>query len=181
MSNSVVNVFSKQARFQDLGPIPSNARDLWGWPIIKDFLSIVNFQAGHLCPILWSTFSRNRRGFRTCDQFHRIQGTCKGGQSQRIFFLSLIFMLENMCNSVVNVFSKQARFQDLGPIPSNAGDLWGWPIIKDFLSVVNFLAGNLCQILWSTFSRNRRGFRTWDQFHRIRGTCKGGGGGQGCF
>ena len=47
-----------------------------------------------LCPILWSTFSRNRRGFRTWDQFHRIQGTCKGGQSHRIFFLSLIFMLE---------------------------------------------------------------------------------------
>ena len=43
MSNSVVNVFSKQARFQDLG---------------------------------------------------RIQGNCKGGQSHRIFFLSLIFMLE---------------------------------------------------------------------------------------
>ena len=28
-----------------------------------------------------------------------------------------------MSNSVVNVFSKQARFQDLGPIPSNSGDL----------------------------------------------------------
>ena len=30
-----------------------------------------------------------------------------------------------MCNSVVNVLSKQARFQDLGPIPSNPGDLQG--------------------------------------------------------
>ena len=28
-----------------------------------------------------------------------------------------------VCISVVNVFSKQARFQDLGPIPSNRGDL----------------------------------------------------------
>ena len=90
----LVNVFSKQARFQDLRPIPSNAGELQGWPIIKDFLSIVNFQAGHLCPILWSTFSRNRRGFRTWDQFHRMQGTCEGSQSQRIFFQSLIFKLE---------------------------------------------------------------------------------------
>ena len=42
---------------------------------------------------------------------------------------------------MVNVFSKQARFQDLGPIPSNAGDLKGWPITKHFLSFVNFEAG----------------------------------------
>ena len=28
------------------------------------------------------------------DQFYRMQGTCKGGQSQMIFFLSMIFMLE---------------------------------------------------------------------------------------
>ena len=170
MSNSVVNVFSKQARFHDLWPIPSNAGDLWGWPIIKDFISIVNFQAGNLCSILWSTFARNRRGFRIWDQFHRMQGTCSGGQSHRIFFLSLIFMLEiyvQLCGQlfletcevsgpgtnsieprsvrvanhmgfsfyrlfscwkfmssyVVNVFSKQARFQDLGPIPWNRGDL----------------------------------------------------------
>ena len=81
MSNSVVNVFSKQARFQDLGPVPSNAGDLQGWPIIKDFLSIVDFHVGNLCPILVSTFSRNRRGFGTWYQFHRMQGTCKGGQS----------------------------------------------------------------------------------------------------
>ena len=134
MSNSVVNVFSKPARFQDLGTIPSNAGDLKGWPITnhflsfvnfeagqrflekgevsgpatnsiecrgparvanhKDFISIVNFHAVNLCPILWSTFSRNRRGFMTWDQFHRMLGICKGGQSQRIFFLSLIFMLE---------------------------------------------------------------------------------------
>ena len=81
MSNSGVNVFTKQARFQDMGPIASNAGDLQGWPIIKDFLSIVNFPTGNLCPILLSTFSPNRRGFRTWDQFHRMQGTCKGGQS----------------------------------------------------------------------------------------------------
>ena len=46
MSNSVVDVFSKQAMFQVRGPIPSN------------------------------------------------RGTCKGGQSHGIFFLSLILMLE---------------------------------------------------------------------------------------
>ena len=94
MSDSVVNVFSKQAWTQGMGPIPSSRGDLQGWPIIKDFLSISNFHAGNLCPILWSTFSRNRRGFGAWDQFHRIQGTCKGGQSHGIFFISLIFMLE---------------------------------------------------------------------------------------
>ena len=74
-----------------------------------------------------------------------------------------------MSNSGVNVYSKQARFQDMGPIPSNRGDLQGWPFIKDFLSIVIFPVENLCPILVSTFSRNRRGFRTWDQFHRTEG------------
>ena len=90
----MVNVFSKQAKFQDLGPIPPNRGVLQIQPIIKSFLSIINFHAGDLFPILWSTFSRSRRGFRTWDQFYRIQGTYKGGQSHGIFFLSLIFMLE---------------------------------------------------------------------------------------
>ena len=45
-----------------------------------------------------------------------------------------------MSNSGVNVFSKQARFHDLGPIPSNAGDLQGWPIIKGFFqSLISML------------------------------------------
>ena len=43
-----------------------------------------------------------------------------------------------MSNYVVNVFEKQARFQDLGPIPSNEGDPKGWPIIHGFLSIVVF-------------------------------------------
>ena len=138
MSKSVVNVFSKQARFHDLGPIPSNRGDLRGWPIIKGFFSImweiyvqfwcqrflessevswpgtnsiecrgparmashkgffpiVIFHVGNLCPILVSTFSRNMRGFMTWDQFRRIQGTCKCGQSCRVLFISFIFMLE---------------------------------------------------------------------------------------
>ena len=65
MSNSGVNVFSKQARFQDLGPIPSNIGDMQGWSIIKGFISIVNCRVGNLCPILVSTFSRNRLDFMT--------------------------------------------------------------------------------------------------------------------
>ena len=60
MSNSGVNVFSKQAMFHDLGPIQSNAGYLQELPIIKDFLSNVNFHTGNLYPILVSTFSRNR-------------------------------------------------------------------------------------------------------------------------
>ena len=56
-----------------------------------------------------------------------------------------------MSNSVVNVCSKQARFQDLGPIPSNAGDPQGWPITKDFISIVNFHAGNLVQFCGQRF------------------------------
>ena len=79
-----------------------------------------------------------------------------------------------MSNSGVNVFSKQARFHDLGPIQSNAGYLQELPIIKDFLSNVTFHVLNFCQILVSTFSRNRRDFMTWDKFHRIQATCKGG-------
>ena len=94
MSKYGVNVFSKQARFQGMGPVPSNRGDLQGWPITQGFLSIVDFPSGNLCPILVSTFSRNRRGFRTWDQFHRIEGTCKGGQSPRVFFLSLILRVE---------------------------------------------------------------------------------------
>ena len=110
MSNFVVNVFSKQARLQDLGPIPSNAGDLQGWPIIKDFLSNVNFHTGNLGPILVSTFSRNMRGFRTWDQFHRIQGTCECGQSYRVSFLSIIFMLE------IYVPSCGQRFLETGEV-----------------------------------------------------------------
>ena len=93
MPNSVVNDFSRQARFQDQGPIPSN-RGESKCDQSHSFLAVVGFQAEKLCPIMWSTFSRNRRGFRTWDQFHRIRGTCKGGQSHGILFISLIFMPE---------------------------------------------------------------------------------------
>ena len=62
MSNSGVNVFSKQARFQDMGPIPSNA------------------------------------------------GTCKGGQSQRIFLPALIFTLD------IYVKFRCQRFLEIGEV-----------------------------------------------------------------
>ena len=78
-----------------------------------------------------------------------------------------------MSNSGVNVFSEQVRFHGLGQIPSNAEDLQGWPIIKEFSFQRYFHVENLGQILVSKFSRNRRDFRTWNQFHRIEGTCKG--------
>ena len=114
MSNSGVNVFSKHARVHDLGPIHSKAGDLQELAFIKDFTSNVTFHVLNLCQIMESSFSRNMRGFMTWDQFHRIQGTCRGGLSQRMLFLSLISSWKFMSNSVVNVFSKPARFQDLG-------------------------------------------------------------------
>ena len=125
ISDSLVNVFSKRARFQHLELIPSYRRDMYGWTLTQVFFlslifrleiytqfysqrfletrevsgpgtnsieqrgpvsvanhkGFVNFHAGNLCPILWSTFSRNRRGFRTWDQFHRTEVARKGGQS----------------------------------------------------------------------------------------------------
>ena len=119
MCNSVVNGCSKQARFQDLGTIPSNAGDLKGWPITNHFLSFVNFEAG-------------QRFLET--------GEVSGPATNSI-----------ECRGPARVANH-----------------------KDFLSIVNFHGGNLCPILWSTFSRNRRGFRTWEKFHRIEGTYKGG-------
>ena len=56
-----------------------------------------------------------------------------------------------MSNSGVNVFSKQARFHDLGLIQSNAGDLYGWPTKNGFLSIVIFHVGNLCQFRCQCF------------------------------
>ena len=94
MSNAGVNVFSKQARFHDLGPVKSKAGDLPGWPIMQDFIKVVIFHVGNLCPILVSTFSQNKQKYRAWDQFHRTEGTCKGCQSHRVFFPSLIFQLE---------------------------------------------------------------------------------------
>ena len=126
MSKSVVNVFSKQARFQDLGSFPPNRGDLKGWPITQGFLPIVDFPTGNF-----------------------------------------------MSNYVVKVFSEHAKFQDPRPIPSKRGDLQGLQIIQGFISIVAFPTGNSRLIMWSTFSRNRSGFWTCDQFRRIDGISRG--------
>ena len=61
MSNSGVNVFSKQVRIQDLGQSQSNAGDLQWWSIIKDFLSIGNFHV-EICVQFWC-----QRFLKTCE------------------------------------------------------------------------------------------------------------------
>ena len=138
MSNSGVGVSSKQARVHDLGPIPSNRRDMWGWPTIKDFLSNVTFHVLNLCPILVSTFSRNRRDFMT--NSIECRGPVRVANHKGFSFYRYLSCWEFMSNSGVNVFSKQARFHDLGQIPSNRGDLQGWSIIKGFfLSLISML------------------------------------------
>ena len=43
-----------------------------------------------------------------------------------------------------------------------------------FLSIVEYQFGILCKIWGSTFSRNWRRLKTWDQFHVIRRVYKGG-------
>ena len=47
-----------------------------------------------------------------------------------------------MSDSVVSVFSNQARFQNLGGIPSNKGNLQGWPMMQGFLSIADFPTRN---------------------------------------
>ena len=49
MQNLRVNVFSKLAMPQDLGPIPCHWEGLQGWPNAVAFLSIVKYQFGILC------------------------------------------------------------------------------------------------------------------------------------
>ena len=56
-----------------------------------------------------------------------------------------------MSNSGVNVFSKQARFHDLGPIPSNAGNLQGWPITMDFFLSLIFMLEIYVQFWYQRF------------------------------
>ena len=87
MCNSVVNVCSKQARFQDLGTIPSNAGDMKGWPITNHFLSFVNFEAGQR---FLATGEVSGPGNNSIES----RGPVRDDQSHGIFFQSLIFMLE---------------------------------------------------------------------------------------
>ena len=94
MQNLGVNVSSKLAMFQGLGPNPCEQEDLQGWPITFAFLSIVNYRFGNLCPSLWSTFSRNWRCTKPWDQIHMIRRISKGGLTHLLFFLSSIISLE---------------------------------------------------------------------------------------
>ena len=52
----------------------------------KGFFSIVNFHVGNLCPIPVSTFSLNRRGFMTWDQFYWMQGPARVANHKRFSF-----------------------------------------------------------------------------------------------
>ena len=115
-------------------------------------ISLVNFHAVNLCTIIWSTFFRNRRGFRTWDQFHRIQGTCEGGQSHRIFFLSLIFMLEIYVQFCGQRFLEAGEVSGPGTNSIESRGPVRVAITWDFLSIANFHAGNLCPI----FSKQAR-------------------------
>ena len=172
MSNSGVKVFSIQARFQDMEPLPSNRGICKGDQSYIGFCIVV-FQAGNLGPIMWSPFSRNFRVLRTWDQFHPTGGIFKGDQSHRVFFISLIFMLEVYIHFCGQRFLETREVSGPG---TNSIEHRGPVRVANhigFLYIADFQARNLCSILWSTFSRNRRGFRTWDQFRRKQGICEG--------
>ena len=94
MPKPLVNVFSKLAMSQGLGPNPCDQEDLQGWPNAFAFLSIVNYQFGNLCQILWSTFSRNWRCLKAWDQIQVIRRVSKGGPTHLLFFLSTNISLE---------------------------------------------------------------------------------------
>ena len=79
-----------------------------------------------------------------------------------------------MPQPLVHVLSKLAMPQDLGPIPCDQEDLQWWPNAFAFLYNVNYQFGNSCPSLWSTFSRNWRCIKAWDQFHVIRRISEGG-------
>ena len=89
-------------------------------------------------------------------------------------FYPRISIWKFMAKPLVNVFSKLAIFQGPGPTPHDQEDLQGWPNAFAFPSIVNYQFGNLCPNLWSTFSRNWRCLKTWDQIHEIRRISKGG-------
>ena len=110
MSSSAVNVFSKQARFQDLGPIPSNAGDLHGWPITKDFiLSLILSCWKFMSNSVVNAFSKQAR-FQDLGQIPSNRGDPQGWPITMDSFLSLVFMLE-----IYVQFSGQ-RFLETGEV-----------------------------------------------------------------
>ena len=106
MCNSVVNVCSKQARFQGLGTIPSNAGDLKGWPITNHFLSFVNFEAGQR---FLETGEVSGPGNNSIES----RGPVRVANHMGFSLYRSFSCWKTMSNYVVNVLSKQARFQDL--------------------------------------------------------------------
>ena len=98
MPKPLVNVFSKLAMYQGLGPTPHDQEDLQGWPNAFDFLSIVKYRFRILRKIWGSTPSRNWRYLKTWDQFHVIRRVYKGGLTHLLFFLSSNICFEFYAN-----------------------------------------------------------------------------------
>ena len=94
MQNLRVNIFSKPAMSQDLGPIPCQQEGLQGWPNTFAFLSIVRYQFWILHKPWGSTFSWNWWCFKTWDQFHVIRRVYKSGLTHLHFFISSNISLE---------------------------------------------------------------------------------------
>ena len=59
------SVFSKTAKFQDMVPFLTEYDDLQGWAFIFYFGSFIDSHIESFCPILWFSFPRNKRSFRT--------------------------------------------------------------------------------------------------------------------
>ena len=109
MSNSVVNVFSKHVRFQDLGLIPWNEGNMWGWSVIQGFISLVNFHAGNLCPILWSTFFSKHARFHHLGPILSNGGDLQGWPITWDFLSIGNFHAGNLCAILWSTFSQNRR------------------------------------------------------------------------
>ena len=73
------------------------------------------------------------------DQFHRIQGICKGGQPHGILFLSLIFMLEIYVQFCGNRFLETGEVSRPGTNSIESRGPVRWPITKDFFLSLIFM------------------------------------------
>ena len=105
MHKPLINVFSKLAIFQGLGPSPHDQEDLQGWPNAFAFLSIVNYQFGNLCPSLWSKFSRNWR----CSMATHDQEDLQGWPNAFASLSNVNYQFGNSCPSLWSTFSRNWR------------------------------------------------------------------------
>ena len=94
MPKPLVNVFSKLAMPQDLGPNPCDYEGLQVWPNVFAFISIVNYQFGIYAQTFGQRLFRNWRCLKTWDQLHMVRRISKGGLTHLLFFLSSIISLE---------------------------------------------------------------------------------------